>query len=112
METRGLSRRVATDNGRDLRYFNRDRLCIDVDFSLPAERVIRSLNQIIELRGKPFAIVWISDLICRWQIDEMGRNARSCLTLHPTRKTATECGCRALQPDTRHAAWGDQNIFC
>ncbi|WP_244426478.1 integrase core domain-containing protein, partial [Rhizobium sp. PDO1-076] len=27
-----------------------------VDFSLPAERVIRSLNQIIEWRGKPFVI--------------------------------------------------------
>lgn len=29
---------------------------INIDFSLPAERVIRSLNQIIEWRGKPFAI--------------------------------------------------------
>jgi putative transposase len=27
-----------------------------VDFSLPAERVIRSLNRIIEWRGKPLAI--------------------------------------------------------
>ena len=33
--------------------FNREGLAIDVDFSLPAERVIRSLNQIIEWRGKP-----------------------------------------------------------
>jgi putative transposase len=29
---------------------------IEVDFSLPAERVVRSLNQIIEWRGKPLAI--------------------------------------------------------
>jgi putative transposase len=36
--------------------FNREGLCIDVDFSLPAERVVRSLNQIIEWRGKPAAI--------------------------------------------------------
>lgn len=36
--------------------FNREGLCIDVDFSLPAERVVRSLNQIIEWRGKPQAI--------------------------------------------------------
>lgn len=28
--------------------FNREGLCIEVDFSLPAERVVRSLNQIIE----------------------------------------------------------------
>jgi putative transposase len=36
--------------------FNREGLGIEVDFSLPAERVIRSLNQIIEWRGKPCAI--------------------------------------------------------
>ena len=32
--------------------FNREGLGIEVDFSLPAERVIRSLNRIIEWRGK------------------------------------------------------------
>ncbi|MBP1853600.1 transposase InsO family protein [Rhizobium halophytocola] len=36
--------------------FNREGLSIEVDFSLPAERFIRSLNQIIEWRGKPMAI--------------------------------------------------------
>jgi putative transposase len=36
--------------------FNREGLCIEVDFSLPAERVVRCLNQIIEWRGKPKAI--------------------------------------------------------
>ena len=36
--------------------FNREGLCIEVDFSLPAERVVRSLNQIIEWRGKPKTI--------------------------------------------------------
>ncbi|WP_392561009.1 IS3 family transposase [Orbus sturtevantii] len=36
--------------------FNREGLTIDVDFSLPAARVIRSLNQIIEWRGKPKSI--------------------------------------------------------
>ncbi len=36
--------------------FNREGLGIEVDFSLPAERVIRSLDQIIEWRGKPKAI--------------------------------------------------------
>jgi putative transposase len=33
--------------------FNREGLAIDVDFSLPSERVIRSLENIIEQRGKP-----------------------------------------------------------
>ena len=36
--------------------FNREGLGIEVDFSLPAERVVRALNQIIEWRGKPMAI--------------------------------------------------------
>lgn len=36
--------------------FNREGLGIEVDFSLPAERVVRVLNQIIEWRGKPLAI--------------------------------------------------------
>jgi putative transposase len=33
--------------------YNREGLCIDVDFSLPALRVIRALDQVIEWRGKP-----------------------------------------------------------
>lgn len=46
-------------DGRTIRLFNviddfnRQGLCIDVDFSLPALRVIRSLEQVIEWRGKP-----------------------------------------------------------
>ena len=37
-------------------YYNREGLIIDADFALPAERVIRSLEQLIEWRGKPQAI--------------------------------------------------------
>ena len=36
--------------------FNRECLTIDVDFSLPTQRVIRSLERIIEWRGKPSAL--------------------------------------------------------
>lgn len=36
--------------------FNREGLGIEADFSLPAERVIRSLNRIIEWRGRPGTI--------------------------------------------------------
>ena len=36
--------------------FNREGLGIEADFSLPAERVIRSLDRIIEWRGKPRTI--------------------------------------------------------
>jgi putative transposase len=49
-------------DGRSVRLFNviddfnREALAIDVDFSLPALRVIRSLDQVIEWRGKPASI--------------------------------------------------------
>jgi len=52
--------------------FNREGLCIEVDFSLPSERVIRALDQIIEWRGKPRAIrcdngpEYISARIMEW----------------------------------------------
>jgi len=36
--------------------FNREGLGIEVDFSLPAARVIRALDQLIEWRGKPQAL--------------------------------------------------------
>ncbi|SEH25794.1 putative transposase [Magnetospirillum fulvum] len=52
--------------------FNREGLGIEVDFSLPAERVVRVLNQIIEWRGKPGAIrvdngpEYISGTLMKW----------------------------------------------
>jgi putative transposase len=36
--------------------FNREGLGIEVDFSLPAERVVRTLDKIIEWRGQPRVI--------------------------------------------------------
>ena len=36
--------------------FNREGLAMNIDFSLPADRVIRSLNQVIAERGKPIHI--------------------------------------------------------
>ena len=49
-------------NGRSIRLFNviddfnREALAIDIDFSMPAARVVRSLDQVIEWRGKPLKI--------------------------------------------------------
>ena len=49
-------------DGRSYRLFNviddcnREALTIDIDLSLPAERVVRALDQVIEWRGKPLAI--------------------------------------------------------
>lgn len=65
-------------NGRGLRTFNliddynRECLAIDVDLSMPALRVIRSLEQVIEWRGKPSALrcdngpEYISGALVNW----------------------------------------------
>lgn len=52
--------------------YNREGLGIEADFSLPAERVVRSLDRIIEWRGKPHAIrvdngpEYISSTLLTW----------------------------------------------
>lgn len=52
--------------------FNREGLAIDIDFSLPAARVVESLNRIIEWRGKPNQIrcdngpEYISSTLAQW----------------------------------------------
>ena len=52
--------------------FNREGLAIEVDVSLPAARVVRTLNQIIEWRGKPQRIrcdnrpEYISEVVADW----------------------------------------------
>ena len=67
-------------DGRGFRTFNviddynREGLGIEVDFSLPAGRVIRALDQIIEWRGKPVAIrcdngpEYISGQLIEWAL--------------------------------------------
>ena len=66
------------ENGRSFRTlnvlddFNREGLGIEVDWSLPAERVSRTLDQIIEWRGKPKQIrcdngpEYISHNLVKW----------------------------------------------
>ena len=68
----------ALANGRSFRLlnviddFNREGLAIEADFSLSGERVVRTLNRIIEWRGKPSAIrcdngpEYISTALTRW----------------------------------------------
>jgi putative transposase len=65
-------------DGRSIRLFNviddfnRERLGIEVDFSLPSERVTRTLDQIIEWRGRPQVIrcdngpEYISNITLKW----------------------------------------------
>ena len=68
-------------DGRSIRSFNviddciREALAIDIDFSLPSERVIQSLHNIIEWRGKPSCLkcdngpLYISCKFKKWAID-------------------------------------------
>jgi len=65
-------------DGRSIRLFNviddynREGLCIDVDFSLFSLRVIRALNQVIEWRGRPLMIrydngpEYVSEALKNW----------------------------------------------
>lgn len=65
-------------DGRNIRIlnviddFNREALGIEIDFSLPSERVIRTLTQIIDWRGKPMVIrcdngpEYLSAVITQW----------------------------------------------
>lgn len=79
--------------------FNREGLGIEGDFSLPAERVVRSLNQIIEWRGKPLAIrmdngpEYVSSTLMNWAATQ------GIALLYPARQGPAERLCRALQPD-------------
>ncbi len=56
--------------------FNREGLGIEVDLSLPAERVVRALEQIIEWRGKPRSLrcdngpEYISERLKQWAKDQ------------------------------------------
>lgn len=68
----------ALEDGRSFRLFNviddfnREGLCIEADFSLPGERVVRTLERIIEWRGKQKAIrcdngpEYISATVTQW----------------------------------------------
>ena len=71
----------ALQDGRSFRLFNvideinREGLTIDVDFSLPAERVVRALDQVIEWRGKPQVCrcdngpEYVSNALKRWAVE-------------------------------------------
>lgn len=80
--------------------FNREALGIEIDFSLPAERVIRALRQIIAWRGKPQVIrcdngpEYISATIQRMGTC-LGHQAR----IHPAGQASAKRLCGAVQPN-------------
>ena len=82
-------------DGRSLRTFNvlddynREGLGIEVDLSLPSLRVIRSLEQIIEWRGKPSAIRCDNgpEYISQQLIDWANKNQITLLYIQPGKPT-------------------------
>ena len=91
--------------------YNREGLGIEVDFSLPAMRVVRSLNQIIEWRGKPETIrvdngpEYVSGLLMQWA-DKRGIAIEYIQPGKPQQNAYIERYNRTV----RHE-WLDQNIF-
>ena len=81
-------------DGRSIRlfnvidHFNRQGLCIEVDFSLPALGVIRSLDQLIDWRGKPMKIrcdngpEYVCDALRDWAI----RRGNGLQFIHPSKQ--------------------------
>jgi putative transposase len=69
--------------------YNREGLAVDVDLSMPSARVIRSLEQVIEWRGKPAAIrcdngpEFISGQLIQWA----NRNRITILYIQPGKPT-------------------------
>jgi|TARA_B110000967_G_scaffold29720_1_gene27935 putative transposase len=91
--------------------YNREALGIEVDFSLPSARVIRSLNQIIEWRGKPSAIScdngpeYISHQLVEW-----ARNKHVILLFIQPGKPTQNAYIERFNRTARHE-WLDMHMF-
>lgn len=104
-------------NGRSIRTlnvlddFNREGLGIEVDFSMPAERVVRILNRIIKWRGRQLIIrvdngpEYISGKLMA-RAEQMGIHTQYIQPAKPQQNAYIE---RSNCP-VRHE-WLDQNVF-
>ena len=90
---------------------NREGLAMEVDFSLPTERVIRTLNQIIEWRGKPRVLrcdngpEYISHKLRKWA-DTQGIDIQYIQPGNPQQNAYIERFNRTVRYD-----WLSQDIF-
>lgn len=91
--------------------FNREALGMEVDMSLPAERVVRSLEQIIEWRGKPQSIrcdngpEYISSKLRIWA-EKLGIEIKYTQPGNPQQNAYVERYNRTVRYD-----WLNQDIF-
>jgi len=105
------------EDGRPMRTFNviddynREGLGIDVGLSLPAERVVRSLKQIVEWRGQPAAIrcdngpEYISATLKKWA----EKNQITLMYIQPGKPTQNAY-IERFNRTVRHE-WLDLNLF-
>lgn len=88
---------------------NREGLGIEVDFWLPAERVVRALNQIIEWPGKPWAIridngpEYVSPTLVTWA----WKQGIALTCIQPGKPQQNAC----VEPDNRTVRHKWQNLF-
>jgi putative transposase len=92
-------------DGRSIRLFkviddfNRGGLGIEVDFSLPLERIIRSLEHIMEWRGRPNKIgcdygpEYVRAALMAW-----ANRPRHSSRVYSAWQAAAKCLCRTMQP--------------
>lgn len=105
------------EDGRSFRLFNvlddfnREGLGMEIDFSLPSERVVRALNQIIEWRGKPKCLrcdngpEYISHVLAKWA-DQNGIKLMFIQPGNPQQNAYVERYNRTVRYD-----WLNQYIF-
>jgi putative transposase len=104
-------------NGRSIRTFNvlddfnRESLAIDVDISLPTQRVVRSLQQIIEWRGKPLALRCDNgpEFISRELVDWAAKEEITLLYIQPGKPTQNAYIERFNR--TARQEWLSMNLF-
>ena len=107
----------ALADGRSLRTFNvlddynREGLGIDVDLSMPSARVTRSLEQIIEWRGKPAAIRMDNgpEYIAQHMIDWATKRQITLMYIQPGKPTQNAYVER-FNRTVRHE-WLDMHVF-
>lgn len=97
-------RRFRTFNVND--DFNRESLRIEVDTSLPSARVIRALDELVELRGRPTATVGQRSRVHQRGIEGLGPPPRRRSGPHPARQADPERLHRTLQPYLPHRSAG------
>ena len=107
----------ALSNGKPLRTFNvmddynREGLGIEVDHSLPSARVIRTLEQIVEWRGKPLALRCDNgpEYISQQLIDWANKQQITLLYIQPGKPTQNAY-IERFNRTARHV-WLDMHLF-